>query len=99
MAVPMDPFAGMPPLTVSPSAQSGASNYSTIAPSVLTPFNFDNSGWVVQVKSSGNPSAQGSTGANGGGLNSAPVGSSLAQRMNPMLIVGVLAVWLLMRNN
>lgn len=99
MAVPVDPFGGMPSFTSAQSAQSGASNYSTVTPSVLTPFNFDNSGWVVQLKSSGNPSAQGSTGANGGGLNSAPTGSTALGRISPMLILGAVGLWLLTRNN
>ncbi|MBN9357537.1 MAG: hypothetical protein J0I15_13875 [Herbaspirillum huttiense] len=85
--------------SASAAAQSGSSNFSTLTPSVLTPLNFDNSGWVVQIKSSGNPSAQGSTGANGGGLNSAPVGSTAAPRLNMTLIAGALVVWLLLRNN
>lgn len=85
--------------SASAAAQSGSSNFSTLTPSVLTPLNFDNSGWVVQVKSTGDPSAQGSTGANGGGLNSTPTGATTtALPSNMLLIGGVLLLWLLMRN-
>lgn len=53
------------------AAQSGSQSYAGVSVPINTPFNFDNSGWNVNIKGQGNQSAQGNSDANAGGAASA----------------------------
>lgn len=57
---------GLPPLALSGGQSSTGHTMFEI------PFNYDNSGWNVNIKGQGNQSAQGNGGTGGGGLGGLP---------------------------
>jgi hypothetical protein len=90
----------LPPLNLSLSKEltSGA-NGNGFENVFASPFAFDNSGWVVSNRSSGNQSAQGGSGqASGAGRPPAGLGAVLGGLDAKWLLLAG-AVYLLMRKN
>jgi hypothetical protein len=93
---------GMPiSASVGGGGPSGASSNSGVSNPFSIPFAFDNSGWVIQNRSKGNPSATGATGQasgdpNGGAGASGGLGSFAGIPM-PLILMGV-GAWLILRN-
>lgn len=81
---------------------SGATSNAGVSTPISNPFNFDHSGWVVQVNSDGNTvSATGNKDANQttqtpGGVGGAGLLGGLAG-INPMLILAAVAAYLVIK--
>ncbi len=87
MAVPMSFSASGGPAT------SGSSSNAGVSLPISLPQVFDGSGWVVNIKGTGNQSATGSSDANAGAGASSAVSSK-----NWLLYAGAaVAVWLIAR--
>jgi len=76
-------------------AQSGSSSNAGVALNVSTPFNFDNSGWNVNLKGTGDQSARGNDGANAGS------GATAQSVKTNWLLYGAigLGIWMIARNS
>lgn len=77
---------------------SGANSSAGVSTPFSIPFVLDNSGWIIQNRSKGNPSATGSTGAASGSPNS---GSGLAGGLAGipwhLVLIGA-GAWLILKN-
>lgn len=89
----------MPPLALSTGpAVSGSDSRAGVSNPFSIPFVFDNSGWIIQNRATGNPSASGSTGAASGSPNAgAGTVGGLLGNINPVYLVIGLGVWLMVR--
>lgn len=89
---------GLPPMAFDlGGGPSGAQGGQTSNPFSI-PFVFDNSGWIVQNRSSGNPSATGSTGAASGSPNSGSgLSGGLAGVPWHLVLIGV-GAWIVLKN-
>lgn len=76
---------------------SGAQSGSSTTTPFSIPFVFDNSGWIIQNRSKGNPSATGSTGAASGSPNSGAGAGGLLGGINPVYLAIGLGAWLMLR--
>lgn len=65
--MPLSTLPGMsPPISLSAGGgTSGSSSNAGVSSNISTPFNFDNSGWVVNFGNGNSASAGGNTDANG----------------------------------
>lgn len=91
------PVGGLPPMDFG-GGPSGASSGAGISNPFSIPFVFDNSGWIVQNRSKGNPTATGSTGAASGNPNA---GSGLGGGLAGIpwnLVLLAAGVWIVMKN-
>ncbi|MEO8839439.1 MAG: hypothetical protein ABI351_12085 [Herbaspirillum sp.] len=77
---------------------SGASGSSSMTTPFAFAFNFDNSGWVTNNKSSGTTSANGNKDANAQSqVPSSLAGEVLGHGNMPLLLLGGLAAWYFLR--
>lgn len=79
----------LPPLSLNASSSSSAKNDGALSNSFDMPFVFDNSGWNVNIKGSGQQSATTSSGPTGG--------ASTGLAMNPQLLMLAAIAYLLLR--
>lgn len=89
------------PMSLSASmggAQSGSSSNAGISVPVVTPFNFDGSGWVVNMGGSNRTNAGGNSDANG--TQQTPTatggGGGILGGLNPVTLCVLAAAWLLL---
>ena len=88
----------LPNISAGGGGPSGSSSNAGISTPITIPFNFDNSGWAVNIHGNATQSPTGNSGANATTQQPAGLLSSLmGGGVNPLLLVGGLAVLLLLR--
>jgi hypothetical protein len=76
---------GLPPVTLGAGPSGASSSGINLNPSLLNPFNFDNSNWQVNIKGSGSQSATSAS------------GSTPASGLNIPLLAIAAAAWFLLK--
>lgn len=90
-------LSSLPPMTFGGGGPSDAYSRAEASTPLSVPFNFDDSGWNVNIKGQATQSAQGNTGANAGAAPSGVLGSLLGANWMPYALGGVVLLLLLRR--